>query len=381
MTQDKTPASKKSFSVDWLLRGTLTKVGDIFDRFTGRGWKPSSSIATSELIERLKKLLDSEVKDLDKKGKFVPHNIKLKMQWDKFSTDAEEALKKLEYELLTAVIDHINDNRYHTYAPLKLEIKPDYFTEGVKLLASFDKFAEEKEAELNVTVPNLKNIVIAPLPEIAPAAEEKEIYIVEFKTGDKSKRVELAFSSGQRQTVGRTKENALNIDDASVSKVHAAFVLNGEKQLLVADTGSTNGTFVNDKRIAYGKAIPVTDGDKIKFGTVEASITYVPKEVEETVEPEEIPLPNSSVATQLIIAGEDELKTENVSLNTHVAQIAHESPVATELPEKSADSMKTFQEEASEKESLKTFQEEAPDGDASPPVTEQRISFDFGENK
>ena len=363
------------------MRGTLTKVGDIFDRFTGRGWKPSSSIATSELIERLKKLLDSEVKDLDKKGKFVPHNIKLKMQWDKFSTDAEEALKKLEYELLTAVIDHINDNRYHTYAPLKLEIKPDYFTEGVKLLASFDKFAEEKEAELNVTVPNLKNIVIAPLPEIAPAAEEKEIYIVEFKTGDKSKRVELAFSSGQRQTVGRTKENALNIDDASVSKVHAAFVLNGEKQLLVADTGSTNGTFVNDKRIAYGKAIPVTDGDKIKFGTVEASITYVPKEVEETVEPEEIPLPNSSVATQLIIAGEDELKTENVSLNTHVAQIAHESPVATELPEKSADSMKTFQEEASEKESLKTFQEEAPDGDASPPVTEQRISFDFGENK
>ena len=42
------------------------------------------------------------------------------MQWDKFSTDAEDAIKKLEHELLTAAIDHINDNRYHTYAPSEI---------------------------------------------------------------------------------------------------------------------------------------------------------------------------------------------------------------------------------------------------------------------
>src|SRR4028119_1765285 len=105
---DQTP-TKKSFSPDWLVRGVLSKLGETFDRLTGRNWKPSSSLATSELIERLKKLLDSEVKDTDGKGRFVPHNIKLKMQWDKFSTDAEDALKKLQNELLTAAIDHIND--------------------------------------------------------------------------------------------------------------------------------------------------------------------------------------------------------------------------------------------------------------------------------
>src|SRR4051812_47691782 len=148
------PASKKTISPDWLVSGVLTKLGDTFDKLTGRGWKPSSSLATSELIERLKKLLDAEVKETDGKGRFVPHNIKLKMQWDKFSTDSEDGLKKLQNELLTAAIDHINDNRYHTYAPLKVEVKPDYFTDGVKLLASFDEFmADEKEVELNVTVP------------------------------------------------------------------------------------------------------------------------------------------------------------------------------------------------------------------------------------
>ncbi|HLM59395.1 MAG TPA: hypothetical protein VK308_01200, partial [Pyrinomonadaceae bacterium] len=63
---DKTQSPpQKSFSLDWLVRGVLTKIGDTFDRLTGRNWKPSSSLATSELIDRLKKLLDAEVKDLN----------------------------------------------------------------------------------------------------------------------------------------------------------------------------------------------------------------------------------------------------------------------------------------------------------------------------
>ena len=119
MSENKPPPAKKSISADWFLRGVLAKVGETFDRLTGRNWKPSSSLATSELTEKLKLLLDAEAKDVGGGGgrKFVPHNVKLKMQWDKFSTDSEIALGKLENELLIAVIDHINDKRYYTYAP------------------------------------------------------------------------------------------------------------------------------------------------------------------------------------------------------------------------------------------------------------------------
>jgi len=371
MTQDKTPAAKKSFSVDWLLRGTLTRVGDIFDRLTGRSWKPSSSIATSELIERLKKLLDSEVKNSDKKGKFVPHNIKLKMQWDKFSTDSEDAMKKLEYELLTAVIDHINDNRYHTYAPLKLEIKPDYFTEGVKLLASFDKFAEENsDAELNVTVPNLQNIVIPTAIEAPKLEEEAEVFIAEFTINAKPKKVELAFKNGQRLSVGRTRENALSIDDTSVSKIHASLVLSNEKHLMVADTGSTNGTFINDKRIAYGKAFPVADGDKVKFGTVEVSITYVPKEVEQPVEAEAI----STIETQQMISGEGYSEREDLTI------AADSSLAETAAEEEQISSTETAAETQTSVSEISEAEVPKEEEDA-PPPTEQRIVLDFGENK
>ncbi len=282
MSENKLTPVKKSVSADWLVRGVLAKIGEIFDRFTGRDWKPSSSLATSELAEKLKSLLDAEAKKSSDDKWFVPHNIKLKMQWDKFSTDAEIALKKLENELLIAAIDHINDKRYHTFAPLELEIKPDYFTQGVQLLASFDKFGDEEQSEaaINVSIPDLKNIQLNPPPKVF-AEPEKEIYIAEFTVKDKLTKKQLTFAERQRLSVGRTKENDLWIDDPSVSKIHAALILNSERHLMVADTGSTNGTFINNERIAYGKAIVVKDTDKLKFGTIEVALEHIIKEIEE----------------------------------------------------------------------------------------------------
>jgi hypothetical protein len=276
MPENKLQPAKKNISPDWLVSGVLSRLGDLFDRWTGRNWQPSSSLAASEIIERLKKLLDSEAKDLGAKGKFVPHNIKLKIQWDKFSTDAQTGLEKLKDELLVAAVDHINDRRYHTYAPIDLEIKPDYFTNGIKLQTSFEKFAVEQEREgaLNVTMPELKNVLIAPVEEDTPEID-REIYVAQFALDEKIRKVELSFVEKQRRQVGRSKQNDLWIDDASVSKIHAAFILNSEKQLMIADTGSTNGTFINEQRIAYGKAHLLMEGDELKFGGVKVNLTHI----------------------------------------------------------------------------------------------------------
>jgi pSer/pThr/pTyr-binding forkhead associated (FHA) protein len=285
LMQEKPTPPKKTFSPDWLVHGILTKLGDTLDRLTGRGWKPSSSLATSELIEKLKQLLDAEAIDKGPEGTFVPHNIKLKMQWDKFSTDTEESLKKLENELLTAAVDHINDRLYYTYAPLVLEVKPDYFTEGVKLFVGFDKFgADEREGVMHVSVPG--GAAGEPVPEKPlPVAET---FVVRFTESGQAKELRIVFSEGRRMSVGRTKENDLTINDESVSKIHASLVLNAEQQLMLADTGSTNGTFINDERIAYGKAMPIGESDSIMFGLVKVAFERVPRppepEGEEAVE-------------------------------------------------------------------------------------------------
>src|SRR5436190_15917710 len=278
--QNAPQTTKKGISADWLVRGVLTKIGDIFDRLTGRGYKPSSSLATSELIERMKFLMNSEAQTEDGRI-FVPHNVKLKMQWDKFSTDSTEALRALENEFLIAAVDHINDKRYYTKAPLHVEAKPDYFTQGVKLFVSFDKFADDdQEAGISVAVPgDTQEQIDIPADAIPPI---EQTITVQYSFGGNPFQKELKIKQGERLSVGRTKENHLAIDDPSISKYHASIALDPNGSLMLADTGSTNGTFVNGTRIAYGKAVTVTERDKVRFGLVDASFTIPPKPVVET---------------------------------------------------------------------------------------------------
>jgi hypothetical protein len=275
---------KKTITPDWLVQGALARLGDTLDRLTGRRWKPSSSLATSGLIDRMKMLLDSELKESEEGQRFVPHNITLKMQWDKFSTDSDDSLRLLEHELLTAAVDHISDNRYHTYAPLKLEVKPDYFTQGVKLFVSYDKFDEDRgERELDVTIPAAKVSDLIPAAIVdepaSPPASQAMVLRAAYRIGDGHREKHFEMEPGRRLSVGRSKNNDIAIDHSSVSKMHASLLLNAEAKLVVADTGSTNGTYLNGERIAYGKAMEIFAGDKLKFGAIEVELDVDAREV------------------------------------------------------------------------------------------------------
>lgn len=264
---DKEPRQQKPTNPDWFVRGALTRVGEIFDGFLGRNWTPTSSLATSELIERIKRLMDAEARPVAGKGRVVPHHLQLRVEWNKFSTDSEHSLENLRNELLAATVDHINDSLYYTYAPVEIEIKPDYFIEGVKLHAGFDGF-EKDEAAVNVTVPSID------VKETAAAAVPKQpagifCVTVRFMIDGVEQVKELFLPAGQSISVGRIAANEILIDSDSVSKTHASLSVSDSGKLSIADTGSTNGTFVNDERMAYGKASELVDGDRIKFGAVE----------------------------------------------------------------------------------------------------------------
>ena len=68
-----------------------------------------------------------------------------------------------------------------------------------------------------------------------------------------------------RQTIGRRGDNDIVIDDPSVSASHA-WIIHQHGQCVVMNTLSTNGTFVNEKRVH--EAI-LADGDRVRFGQVE----------------------------------------------------------------------------------------------------------------
>lgn len=69
--------------------------------------------------------------------------------------------------------------------------------------------------------------------------------------------------TGKQVMVGRSPENDLQIDNLSVSNVHAR-ILESEGRYFVEDAGSTNGTFVHEKRI--DRKWPLNPGDVVMIG-------------------------------------------------------------------------------------------------------------------
>jgi hypothetical protein len=75
-------------------------------------------------------------------------------------------------------------------------------------------------------------------------------------------------------SVGQTRNNDIVIRDVSVSKSHAYFEDDGSGGFTLQDARSTNGTFVNGRRVPkHGQGLPmaVRTGDIVRFGNIELS--------------------------------------------------------------------------------------------------------------
>jgi pSer/pThr/pTyr-binding forkhead associated (FHA) protein len=71
--------------------------------------------------------------------------------------------------------------------------------------------------------------------------------------------------------IGRDKHNAVIVLDQKVSKFHAVITFqNGE--VFIRDINSTNGTFINQKRITPNKIFQLHDKDTILLGNTEIVI-------------------------------------------------------------------------------------------------------------
>jgi pilus assembly protein CpaF len=84
-------------------------------------------------------------------------------------------------------------------------------------------------------------------------------FIITVKGGPTQRRA----ISDSELSVGRTKDNDIVLAGATVNKRHAR-IYSQEGKLFIADLKSTNGTFVNGKRIA--EMTPLVPPDRVTIG-------------------------------------------------------------------------------------------------------------------
>ena len=109
-----------------------------------------------------------------------------------------------------------------------------------------------------------------PAPSV-PAVEHTAVFVVPGADGaratirevrpDQSSRT-VAFD-GRPITIGRAPDNTLVVRDGRASRHHARIDAR-RGSLVLSDLGSTNGSYVNDRRV---ESIALGEGDRIRIGT------------------------------------------------------------------------------------------------------------------
>lgn len=106
-----------------------------------------------------------------------------------------------------------------------------------------------------------------PPPAIVPTAQALRGFLVSFQTNNSGEFWPL---KGGRVVIGRAQSvDGLDIQlpDATISSRHAALHVDGiAGTVAVEDTGSTNGTYVNEEHIGLNGRRDLRDGDKVRFG-------------------------------------------------------------------------------------------------------------------
>jgi pSer/pThr/pTyr-binding forkhead associated (FHA) protein len=129
--------------------------------------------------------------------------------------------------------------------------------------------AAKPEEEKTPPVPQSKDAAPTMLIDDAQLAALLNLprFVLEFRTVRGEKHT-VDLNEGEN-SVGRIAGSTIALDDASISRNHAAIIIRSGR-IILKDLGSKNGTFVGDKKI--GDEVEVKPETPLRFGLVKATI-------------------------------------------------------------------------------------------------------------
>ncbi|MDX2031410.1 MAG: FhaA domain-containing protein [Blastocatellia bacterium] len=250
---------------EFFVRRVFERIGAAIDFTLRRGGQPRTDMAT--LAAHLERAVEEQLRR-DGSGFLAPNLFELRYDYETWMALGAERREFLERELSKNVYEYIYNRRYRISDPAQVRIGYDAFTRGLEVKAAFG-------APIPAVMPqNEPQTLPAPRPA-SPArslpAARCGILLRGVGTLIEA-RAEVA-SDAEPAGVGRNIANAIVIKDPTVSNFHAAFVLRPDGTLELADRGSANGTCVNGVMLEPAGKCIVRDGDRVRFGDVEAGLS------------------------------------------------------------------------------------------------------------
>ncbi len=138
--------------------------------------------------------------------------------------------------------------------------------------------------------------------------------------------IEIHLNSGEnRLSVGRDVGNVLRLDDKSVSRFHASLLFRNDGSLIVSDTDSINGTFLNGEPVKPGSIAEVKQNDVLSFGTADVRFNWeIVSALQTTITQNEYLADNpaENVETPIPTLNEEKSSGQSVAKSAGIVSIA-----------------------------------------------------------
>ena len=121
-----------------------------------------------------------------------------------------------------------------------------------------------------VTAPPPPPVPVAPPPRTRRERTAAKRTVAHLRVVEPAEQRGRTYDVADELTIGRAAGCQVPLEDSFASQLHARlFRRNGE--LLVEDLGSTNGTFLNRKKV--DAAVPIRKGDRLQVGKTVLELT------------------------------------------------------------------------------------------------------------
>jgi hypothetical protein len=221
-----------------------------------------------ELTSRIERVIEASLREDDKGVKRIaPNRFKVLFTYEETSRLNSQYIDLLAKELKASIFEYINNRRYQTRGPIEVETGKDLFAKATVIRPVFEG---ESDSQKPMEPPGAKASQGSPAAEHRAGNRSLNI----LSSGGQSFRIELKPDSAPAY-VGRASTNAIRIDDSSISRLHASIAQRSNGEVVIADLGSSNGTYVNDRLLASNEAHVLSPGDVIGVGDFKLTVTDI----------------------------------------------------------------------------------------------------------
>jgi hypothetical protein len=262
MAENSTKDADFSSRLEAFARRLFERVGAAIDFALrkGGGFEGGARADLTSLAPLIERAIEDNLKTEDSRI-LAPNLIELRYDYETYTRMGASRRELLQRDLDASVYEYIYNRRYATIGEVQVRIAYDAFTRGLEIRTSF---GEPNPAVVPQNAP-------ADATAIGRATGGALEAVLQFEDGSRILRTRIA-SGAEPAGIGRNSANALIIDDSTVSNFHAALTLSVNGNLSLADRSSSNGTYVNGVALETGGRCVVRDGDRLKFGDVEATL-------------------------------------------------------------------------------------------------------------